>query len=215
MPNSAQQNKSKQFGFFWGSQTVSLIAMQFGGITIPLLAIETLGASSTQVASISFAATLPWLLFGLFAGLIVDRWHGKHLTVFSHLARSFVLVILMLLLVSNDISVRTILIATFVMGCLSMLFEVSRRSLLPSILAEKDLASGKGKLAISDSIARVAGPSIAGRMMTLVSIPTALFIQAGLLGIAAQLVSALRLVKVARPETGSPIQRESPLSGIR
>src|SRR5680860_69799 len=73
---------------FWLSHSLSLLSLQFGRLALPLVAIVTLDASATQVGLLSGIGGVPWLVFGLFAGVGVDRMRRRPLIVVAHIGRA-------------------------------------------------------------------------------------------------------------------------------
>src|SRR5262245_32436156 len=63
----------RDFGLLWAGQSLSLVGDQCMRVALPLLAVSVLGASAAQAALLPFALFVPFLLFGLPAGAIVDR----------------------------------------------------------------------------------------------------------------------------------------------
>jgi MFS family permease len=57
-------------------------------LALPLTALTVLHASVGQVAALAAAGTAPFLLLGLPAGAIVDRWPPRRLMVVTDLARA-------------------------------------------------------------------------------------------------------------------------------
>jgi MFS family permease len=65
--------RQRSFRLLWSGETSSQLGNAMAGVAMPLLAVEVLHASNFAVASLTAAATLPWLVIGLFVGAWVDR----------------------------------------------------------------------------------------------------------------------------------------------
>nr|WP_273377812.1 MFS transporter [Actinopolymorpha pittospori] len=71
---------------FWSAQSLSLLGIQFGRIALPL-AILALHASAAQVGVLAAIGGAPWLIFGLFAGIVIDRLPRRPILILAHTGR--------------------------------------------------------------------------------------------------------------------------------
>jgi hypothetical protein len=65
--------RRRNFRLLWLGETVSGGGSAMAAVLIPLLAVTTLHATTFEVAALTAASYLPWLLIGLPAGAWVDR----------------------------------------------------------------------------------------------------------------------------------------------
>src|SRR5215471_6007994 len=77
----------RAFWLYWASTTISYLGDGMRFVALPLLAI-TLTSSPAQVASVTVAAGLPWPIFGLVAGIAVDRLDRNRLLVSAQAMRA-------------------------------------------------------------------------------------------------------------------------------
>jgi MFS family permease len=66
----------------------------------------------------------------------------------------------------------------FIAGTLTVFFDVSNQSYLPSIVDRDELIEGNSKLQISQSAAQIAGPGLAGILIQIVQAPFAILLDA-------------------------------------
>ncbi|KJY23712.1 MFS transporter, partial [Streptomyces katrae] len=64
------------FGRLWTAQTVSSLGDGVTHAALPLIAL-TLTRDPLALAVVTAAGTLPWLLFGVLGGALVDRWDRR------------------------------------------------------------------------------------------------------------------------------------------
>jgi MFS family permease len=64
------------FAKLWAAQGISVLGDGVYGTAPPLLA-ATLTREPLLVSLVSFAEWLPWLLFGLLSGALLDRWNRR------------------------------------------------------------------------------------------------------------------------------------------
>ena len=188
----------------WAGQTVSLFGSQITLLALPLTAVITLQASTLDMGWLRFATTLPALLFGLIIGIWIDRLRRRRMLIFADLGRALLLGSIPLAAFLHLLSMPMLYAVSFLTGFLTLLFDVSAMSYLPSLIERKDLIEGNSKLEVSRSGALIAGPSVAGLLVQLISAPFAIVVDA-----LSFLVSVLSLVWIHRPEP-RPVSEQQP-----
>lgn len=147
---------------FWLSQSLSLLSIQFGRLASPLVAIMVLDASATQIGLLAGIGSVPWLVFGLFAGIGVDRLRRRPILVAAHLGRACLAGSVPIAALFNVLTMMQLYIVAFGVGTLGVWFETAYHSYLPTLVPRDQLADGNSKLAVTSGLTRMAGPSIAG-----------------------------------------------------
>ena len=87
MADSSSLRRHRDFQRLWGGQTVSLLGTEVTQLALPLAAILTLHASPFEVAVLTAVEVVPLILFGLPAGVWVDRLRRRPLLIVSDLGR--------------------------------------------------------------------------------------------------------------------------------
>jgi MFS family permease len=72
----------------WAGQAVSLLGTQVTGLAISLTAAIVLQATASQMGLVGFLNVLPFVLFGLPAGLWVDRVRRRPVMIATDIARA-------------------------------------------------------------------------------------------------------------------------------
>jgi hypothetical protein len=67
-------------------------------------------------------------------------------------------------------------VVSFLAGVLTLVFDIANTSLLPHLVPREHLAEGNSKLVLSESVASVAGPGVAGSLIQLLTAPLALLV---------------------------------------
>jgi MFS family permease len=167
--------KDRNFLRFWWAQGCSLLGSQVTVIVLPLLAIQSFNASSFEVGILTAASYLPYLLFGLAAGVWVDRIDLKKVLVTCDLARFFLLAIVPILYSFHFLNLPGLCLIAFLLGLLTLVFDVGAHSFLPQITSsEKEIIEGNTKLYLTFSISQMLGPGIGGALVQAVSAPLAI-----------------------------------------
>ena len=84
---------------------------------------------------------LPFLLFGLFAGVIADRVDRRRLVVVADLCRVVVVAVLVGTVVTDEVNIAVVLAAMFLLGVGETFADTTTSTLLPMIVAKATWAS--------------------------------------------------------------------------
>jgi len=176
---------SRNFVLLWTGQFVSQIGDRLYMLAFPwLVYIATDSAVSTGIAFAVY--TLPYLLFGMFAGVIIDRFDKRRVMLIAEIAR---MVLVLLVPVAADYALWTVFVLSFGMASLTVIFDPAKLSLLPDIVTKDQLLRANSLLASAETLTEVLGYAAAGFLLAAVSTDTAFRLDA-----ATFLVSALTLV---------------------
>lgn len=166
------------FRKLWVGQTVSLFGSQVTALALPVAATLSLHATAFQMGLLGVASALPTLLFGLFIGVWVDRFHRRPLLIGADLGRALVLGSIPVVALFGLLRMEQLYIVAFLAGVLSLLFNIAYMSLLPSLVKREQLVEGNSKLEWSRSGAIIVGPSVAGLLIQWVTAPFAIVVDA-------------------------------------
>jgi MFS family permease len=190
----------------WFGQTTSVFGSLIGGFALPLVAALTLAATPMQMALLSAAGRLPELLFGLVAGVWVDRLRRRPLMVGVDLGRALLLATVPLAALLGWLRIELLLVVALLVGLLTVFFAVAYHSYLPTLLRREQLVEGNSKLEASNSVAEVAGFGLAGLLVQALTAPIAVLVDA--LSFVASAAS-LALIRAHEPAPTPPAERPS------
>ncbi|HEV2120395.1 MAG TPA: MFS transporter [Candidatus Bathyarchaeia archaeon] len=206
--------QNSDFLKLWTSETISQFGSQFTGLALPLTAIIILGAKSVEVGVLNFAGSVPWLLFGLIAGVWIDRHRKQRIMVTSNILRGTILALIPVtaaLGIITKLGLPFLYAISFCVGFLQVFFDITYQSYLPSLVRRDQLVEGNRNLQASASTAQVAGPTIAGIVISIITAPIAIAVDA-----ASFFASALSLGRIGHEEViDTEIVRPSVLADIR
>ncbi|WBB71000.1 MFS transporter [Micromonospora sp. WMMD812] len=187
------------FRRYWSAQTVSYFGDEISTLALPLLAVLITDAGPAQMGYLTAAALAPNLLFSLVAGAWADRLHHKRrLMILSDLGRALLLATVPAAYLLDLLTLPQLYAVAFAMGTLAVLFEVARGPLFVSLVDRPDYVDANTLINGSRAMALVAGPSIGGVLVQLVTAPIALVVDA-----VSYLVSAYFLGRI-RPTEPAP-----------
>lgn len=194
----------RDFLHLWAAQSVSLLGSQVTTLALPLLAVLTLDASAGEMGALRTAQVIPTLLFGFIAGALVDRLRRRPVMIWTDVGRGAALATIPLAAAVGALDLWWLYLVGFVVGTLSLFFDVAYFSYLPSVVARDQLVEGNSKLEISQSGAWMLGPSAGGVLVQLVTAPVAILLDALSFVVSAVL---LRRINVAEPPARPERQR--------
>ena len=130
-------------------------------IALPWLMLDITGSKSLT-SLVSMSAYLPAVLFGLFAGVVVDRYNRKWIMIYSDILRALLVAVIPLSLIYGFISPLLIGTITFSLSTFSAFFYPARDSLIPHIVTAEELPAANSAISVSGQMSHLLGPLFAG-----------------------------------------------------
>jgi len=187
----------------WTGQVVSTVGSRVTSLAAPLLVLA-LTHSPTKAGIVGFTQTLPYPLFYLLAGALVDRWNRKALMLACDAGRAVAIATIPLALWLGWISIAQIMIVAFIDGTLFVFFSLAESSALPQIVRKQQLPT-----AIAQNQAREQGAALIGQPLgaVLFGISRSLPFVADAVSYAVSLI-ALTFIRPAFQEKRTPVQTQ-------
>lgn len=151
-----------RFALFWTSASVSYLGDGVRFVALPLLA-ASLSTSPGEVAAIAVAGGLPWALFGLIAGVAVDRLDRIRVMVAMQLARAAVGVALVVGTATGAMTIPLLAALVFLLYSFDVLNDIAFNAVLPAVVDAARLQWANGRLITAEVITfEFAGPALGG-----------------------------------------------------
>ena len=192
--------RHREFLKFWAGSAISDVGSQVTVLAVPLIAALTLDATPWQMGLLAAAGSAPILLVGLFAGVWVDRVRRRPVMITTDLGRAALLLIIPLAAVTGTLRIEILYGVLLLTGALTVLFDVANLSFLPTLVTSDRLVEGNTKLQSTSAAAQVAGPSLGGVLVSLLTAPFALLVDALSFVLSAACIARTRVAEAA-PET--------------
>jgi Na+/melibiose symporter-like transporter len=160
--------RDRDFMLMWSGQSVSLIGSQVTVIALPLIAIRVFSASTFEIGLLTTFSSLPWLIFSLPAGVLVDRSRKRRVMLLCDLARALVLGSVPIAAWLGLLTLGQLYAVASVSGALAVLFSSAYLSFPPTLLAKDQLVDANGKISSTNALASVTGPSVTGFLVALI-----------------------------------------------
>jgi MFS family permease len=191
----------------WSASVISGLGSAITAIALPLLAVLTLNATPFQMGLLIASETVPILLFGLPTGVWVDRRPKRPVMIAADIGRAALLLLVPVAAWLGVLRIEQLLVIAFLVGTLSVFFEIASQSYLPVILSTEDLTAGNARLHTGWAIAEIGGPGLAGWLTQLFSAPIAILVDG-----VSYIASAALLVgiRVSEPSPSRSLQGSQP-----
>lgn len=133
----------RDFGKLWTAAAFSNLADGLGRTAVPLIA-TTLTRDPLAIAAIGALAFLPWLIFGLPAGIIVDRYDRRWIMAIANTLRGGTALVLAIMTVTGTLGLVSLLVGTLVFGLGETLFDNATNAIVPALVENRSLDRANG-----------------------------------------------------------------------
>lgn len=153
--------RNRDFTLLWCGQTLSVLGTRTSAVAVPLLVLSLTG-SVARAGLAGFVATLPYLLFYLPAGALVDRWNRRRVMLWCDAGRLLALGSVPAALCAGWLTYAHVLVAGFAGGTCYVFFSVAEKSALPCLVTERQLTRALAQDEAKTRGAAMAGPPLGG-----------------------------------------------------
>ena len=181
--------RNRQFVRLWTAQLVSTIGDALTSLAAGIIVYDRTH-SALSVGLILMATAVPTLVFGLIAGVAVDRYDRKKIMIAADILRACVVVTIPFLL---SASIVWLYVIVMVSASITQFFSPANESVLPEIASEEELGAANAIMAIAQFGSTAVGFAAAGFLASTNSIELVFFVDAGTFLFSALMIS---LVKV-------------------
>ncbi|MFJ7095853.1 MFS transporter [Streptomyces mirabilis] len=176
------------FWRFWTATAASGVGSAVSSVALPLIAVFTLHASTFQVSLLAAAGQVGWLILGLPAGVIVQRYPLRSLQVTMDLVRMAAIGSIPLAWALDALTYTHLLVVTLLVGLATVLFDIGSATFLPRIIDTEELNSRNSLMSGTFAVTQTGGPSLGGFLIQAAGPAGAVLVDA-----ASYLVSAVTL----------------------
>ena len=139
------------FKRLWTANIFTNLADGLGKTAFPLLAI-TLTRDPLLISIIGALAMLPWLLFAIPIGAIVDNVDKRKALATTNSIRMLIAAILALLITTEQVTIFWLYLVTFVVGICEVFADTTSQSLIPAIVKNKELEKANSRMEMTFTV---------------------------------------------------------------
>ncbi|MFM9446156.1 MFS transporter [Streptomyces acidiscabies] len=157
--------KVRNYRLFFLGQVVSNIGTWMQRIAQDWLVLSLTG-SATAVGVTTALQFLPMLLFGLYGGVLVDRFPKRPTLLVTQTSMGVAGVALAALTLSGHVQVWHVYVAAFAVGLATVVDNPARQSFVSEMVGPDQLQNAVSLNSANFQSARLVGPAVAGLMIT-------------------------------------------------
>lgn len=153
--------KNRDYLLLWSGQTVSIVGTYVSQIAFPLLVLA-MTHSPAQAGFVAAARSLPYLLFTLLAGALVDRWNRKLTMILCSAGSAIALASIGLTYSLGILTLTQIVVVSFIEGTFAVFFRLAETSALPQVVPKAHLPTAIAQQQMQYAVGAVIGPPFGG-----------------------------------------------------
>jgi MFS family permease len=201
--------------FFLG-QAISLAGTWMQSVALAWLVLQLTG-SATWLGLVIALQTLPILLLGPYAGVLVDRVDKRRLLVGTQTAAAVQALVMGLLTVRGDITTAWVLGLSLALGLVNTLDNPARQSFIREMVSGPLVRNAVTLNSVVVNASRAVGPAIGGVLIATLGVGTCFLVNAASFAavIVAYLAMDPRALRTADPTPRAPRQLRDGLSYVR
>jgi len=179
--------QDKYFGGVWRSHDfrtlwLSLTITHFGGqvtfLALPLTAALLLNATPLEMGVLTAVEALPYTLFGLFTGVLIDRSRKLRLIILADVGRGLALMLVPIAAWLGFLSMPILYVVGFLVGVGGIIGWAAYQVFMAERVGSENLVQANSGIALSDSASSLIGPGIAGAIIHWLTAPIAILMDA-------------------------------------
>jgi MFS family permease len=153
--------------------------------------------------------TIPPLLFGPFAGVLLDRIDKRRAMIVIDVVRTGLLSLIPILYAMGLLSLPVLYVLVFVIAMFSMAFGPALNATLPLIVKKEQLTRVNALMQSAMTIGQLLGPALSGILIAAIGAQNALYVNAGAFLVSALCKLPLRLPDIRPHRTSQNVWRQA------
>lgn len=155
--------RNLDYMLLWSGQTISSTGTQMSQLAFPLL-ILAVTHSPAQAGFAGALRALPYLLFSLPAGALIDRWDRKRTMILCDMGRALSMASIPAALAFGHLTVLQLYVVSAIEGTLFVFFNIAEVACLPRVVTREQLPAANAQNQATDGITTLLGPSLGGAL---------------------------------------------------
>jgi MFS family permease len=164
---------SPRFRRFWRATAVSGLGTYVTVFALQALVVLTLDGTAEDVGWLNAARWLPYLVFGLVVGAIVDGRRRLPLMVGTDLLQAVLLLMVPLTWWLGLLSLPVLMLIVFYYGTAAVVNMAAWMSFLPRLVDGRQLQPAHARIDGADAVSSMAGPALGGILVSAIGAPLA------------------------------------------
>jgi len=202
------------YRLYAGGQVISNIGAWMQRVAQDWLVLELTHNSGTALGVVTALQFTPTLLFGLWGGVVADRYDKRRILLLTQILMGLSALSLGLLDISNVVQIWHVYLVAFIVGLITVVDNPTRQAFVVEMVGRADVANAVSLNSANFNSARIVGPAVAGLMISAVGIGLVFVINAASY---IAVLAGLLLMRVADLHRSKPLPRKKGqlLEGLR
>jgi len=158
--------RNRDYLLLWSGQIISEIGSKASLLAFPLLMLS-LTHSPAQAGLLGAVRGLPYILFCLPAGALIDRWDRKRVMLLCDSGRALALLSIPLAYALGHLTLVHLYLVSLTEGTLYIFFSLAETACLPQIVAQEQLTAATAQSQATYALSDLLGPSFGGALYSL------------------------------------------------
>ena len=198
--------RDPEFMKLWSSMTITAFGAQITNLALPLTAAVMLAATPMQMGILVALETLPFALFSLHSGVLIDRVRKLPIVIAANWGRGLALLAIPAAAYAGVLSIEMLFAVGFVCGIQNVVGGAAYQVLLAQMAGRERLVEGNAKSSLGEMSSALIGPGLAGGLIQLLTAPFAIVLDA-----CTFFASALMLRRIRAPRD---VAHEGPKASV-
>ncbi len=156
---------NRDYMLLWSGQVVSNIGTQVSQLAFPLFILALTG-SAAQAGFAGALRALPYVIFSLPAGALIDRWDRKRTMIICDAGRAISLASIPVAYAFGDLTIVQLYLVSAIEGTLFVFFNIAEAACLPRVVPKEQLPAATAQNMATDGITTLIGPPLGGALYT-------------------------------------------------
>lgn len=170
--------RNVDFRRYWFSSVLNGFGGQVSALALPLCAVILLHATPAQMGTLVAAQAIPFGLFALPAGVLLDRRRKLPIMLASESIQGITLASIAVAYWFGVLSIHWMYCTAFVLGTCSVIGGGADQIFLTFLIGREALIEAQSKMAATDSASRLIAPGVAGLLIQWLTAPFAVLLNA-------------------------------------
>ncbi len=156
--------RNRDFLLLWSGQNTSILGAQMSELAYPILVLA-LTHSPAKAGLVPLFFMLPFILFGLPAGALVDRWNRKKVMLICDTIRMIAMAALPVAFLTGHLSLPLVYAASLTEGIGFCFFNLAETAAISQVVEKEQLPNAMAANEMGYAATSTAGPGLAGLIM--------------------------------------------------
>ena len=180
--------RNGNFLLLWAGQFVSQMGDRLAMVAFPWLVYQRTG-SALGTGAVFALYTVPYVLFGAFAGVVIDRFNKRAVMIAADVVRAG---LVLLVPFAATRSLPAVYVLSFVIASAAVFFDPCKLAILPDLVKKDRLLRANSLLATGENLTEIVGYALAGFLLAYVPTATAFRIDSLTFALSAAAIMLIR-----------------------